>query len=284
MNRLLLRREGLVAVALLAFELAVRLAIGEPYPGSTALVVAACGIALLPWLPAGLTSPSLRLALLPALALGSYAIAVTTVSVVGIPVTEVSLRLTAFLIVVASAAGALLLRSAARQTTPWAPRTELLAIAALAGVFAFSLAASWDIVDPSPPRGTDWGHYFLYAEEVAGQDGLLIENRFSGEGDVLFGDPPAIGALYGSVVILDGVSSRSLGWGILLVSAFAALSVYALVGGLWGAGAGVLAATAYAVAPVQLEPLYWHGLGTMLAFVFLPLVALGARLPLPRQT
>ena len=268
------QRTGLLAVALLVVELAMRLVIGEPYLGSTALVLAACGLALLPWLPAALTSPSLRIALMPALALGSYAIVLTTISLVGVPINEVSIRLTAVLLVLAAVGGAWLVGPGSPTKTPWEPRSEFFAIAALAGIFAFSLAATWDIVDPSPPRGTDWGHYFLYAEEVGEQDALLIDNRFSAEGDVLFADPPAVGALYGSVLILDGVSSRSLGWGILLVSAFATLSVFALAAGLWGLGAGVLAAAAYAVSPVQLEPLYWHGLATIMALVFLPVAAL----------
>ncbi len=43
---------------------------------------------------------------------------------------------------------------------------------------------------------------------------------------------------------------------------------------LWGTGAGLIAAAAYAVAPIRLDPMYWHGLGTTLAIVFLPLVIL----------
>ena len=39
-------------------------------------------------------------------------------------------------------------------------------------------------------------------------------------------------------------------------------------------GAGLLAAAAYAVAPIHLEPLYWHGLATTLGLLFLPLVVL----------
>ena len=90
----------------------------------------------------------------------------------------------------------------------------------------------------------------------------------------MFADPPAVGAVYGGFLILDGISSWPLAWGLLVVSALTVLSVYAAVGGLWGVGAGLVAAAAYAVAPIRLDPMYWHGLGTTLALLFLPLTVL----------
>ena len=38
--------------------------------------------------------------------------------------------------------------------------------AAVSALAAFSFASSWDVVGPFPARGTDWGHYLLYADEV----------------------------------------------------------------------------------------------------------------------
>ena len=94
---------------------------------------------------------------------------------------------------------------------------------------------------------------------------------------------PMVGALYGSILILDGVSSllarrrhrRSL-------SAAPSMPVVAAAGGAVGPRRRARRAGAlYAVAPIRLDPMYWHGLGTTLAMVFLPLVvlALGADLP-----
>ena len=49
-------------------------------------------------------------------------------------------------------------------------------------------------------------------------------------------------------------------------------------GGAWGTGSGLVAAGAYAVAPIRLDPAYWHGLGTALAMVFVPLVVMSLAL------
>ena len=58
------------------------------------------------------------------------------------------------------------------------------------------------------------------------------------------------------------------------MSAISVLSVFAAAAALWGTGAGLAAAGAYSVAPIRLDPMYWHGLGTSLALVFVPLVVL----------
>ena len=55
-------------------------------------------------------------------------------------------------------------------------------MAAVLALAAFSLASAWDVVGPFPPRGTDWGHYFLYADEVERQQSLLIDDPFAGRG------------------------------------------------------------------------------------------------------
>ncbi len=65
----------------------------------------------------------------------------------------------------------------------------------LVGVFAFSLGSSWDIAGSFPPRGTDWGHYLLYADEVEAQGALLIDDPLAGEEDRVFADPAGVGAV-----------------------------------------------------------------------------------------
>jgi hypothetical protein len=150
----------------------------------------------------------------------------------------------------------------------------VLTILALVGIVSFALASSWDIAYPFQARGTDWGHYLLYADEVAAQHRLLIDDPFAGEQGRIFADPPAVGAVYGSARLLDGVSAWSLTSGIVLISALTVLSVYAAAAVLWRTAAGLIAAGTYAVAPIRLDPMYWHGLGTTLAVLFLPLVVL----------
>ncbi|MGI8885453.1 MAG: hypothetical protein ACR2G9_00840 [Gaiellaceae bacterium] len=270
------RRAGVAGTSLLALDLVIRLLARGPYPGATVLLLAACGISLVPFLPREVRSPSLRLAVLPALALGSFAILLTSVSIVGIPLTELSIRLAALMLVVALAAAAFVLRrrEPSAPAPPRSVRTESIAIAVLVGILAFSLGSSWDIAGSYPPRGTDWGHYLLYADEVESQNRLLIDDPLAGEEDRVFADPAAVGAVYGSFRILDGISSRPLASGVVVASALTPLSVYVAVGALWGIGAGLLAAAAYAVSPIRLEPMYWHGLATTIALVFFPLIVL----------
>jgi hypothetical protein len=262
------------AVALVALDALVRVA-GGPYVGATVLLLAACGLALLAFLPRELGTPSLQAAVAPALAVGAFAALLTTISVVGIPLSEGSIRLSvAALVVGLVVLAALVPRPGRASPRVWTPRGELVALAVLTAVTAFAFTSSWDLAYPFQARGTDWGHYLLYADEVEAQQSLLIDDPLAGEDDRVFADPPAVGAVYGSFLILDGISSWTLTWGLLVVSALTVLSVYAAVGGLWGVGAGLVAAGAYAVAPIRLDPMYWHGLGTTLALLFLPLTVL----------
>ncbi len=274
LNRL--PREGVAAVALLALDTAIRLIVGDPYPGATFLLLAVCGISLFPFLPDELGRFSLQLAVLPALAVGSFAILLTTVSLVGVRLTELSIRLAVLGLValLVSVAGALRRRErAAQEASRWSPK-EGLAIAALAGIFCVSLAAGWDVVDPFPPPGSDWGYYLLQADEIEAQGSLAPDNPY-GVGEVrTLGSYPGVGAIYGSMRILDGVSSESFVRGLAVAVALTPLAIYAAVAALWGVGAGLVAAAAYAVAPTHLEPLYWHGLATTLGLLFLPLVVL----------
>jgi hypothetical protein len=264
-------RPAAAAAALLVLDAASRLVAGEPYPGATPILVAACGLALLPFLPVELATPSQRLAVAPALGLGSFGLLLTTVSIVGIELGEVSIRLAVLaLVVAAGVAGRFVGETPAIE---WS-RRQLVASAVLLGAFALSFAASYDVVEPFPPPGTDWAHNLQYADEVEERGALLIDDPYRGQETSVFANPPGIGAVYGSVRILDGVSSRSLGLGIAVFSALGMLAVYAAVGGLWGVTAGLLAAGAFAVAPIRLETMYWHGLGTTLALVFVPLVVL----------
>jgi len=67
------------SIALLVVELFVRAIVGAPYLGATALLVAACGLALLSYLPAELRSLSIQVAVVPALGIASFATLLTTI-------------------------------------------------------------------------------------------------------------------------------------------------------------------------------------------------------------
>lgn len=265
---------ALAAVALVALEPFVRVLVGKSYLGATPLLVAACGLVLLPFLPRELDSLSIRLAVVPALGLASFSALLTTASILGIPLDSVSITLVVAGFVVPAALVSVTRRMTRRDDEVTPHTRELLTLLALAGIVAFALASSWDIAYPFQPSGTDWGHYLLYADEVADQGDLLIDDPFAGEDGRVFADPAAVGAIYGSFRLLDGISSWSLTIGIVVLSAVAVLSVYAAAAVMWGTGPGLVAAGAYAVAPIRLDLMYWHGLGTTLALVFVPLLVL----------
>jgi hypothetical protein len=264
----------LASIGLLLAELCVRAVVGAPYLGATVLLVAACGLALLSYMPGELRSLSVDVALVPALGIASFAALLTTVSILDLPLDEVSIRVAVAALVVPVALVSFRLGAERRGDRAGSRSREALALVALAAIVAFALAASWDIAYPFQPRGTDWGHYLVYSDQVAAQHHLLIDDPFAGEEGRIFADPPAVGAVYGSFLLLDDVSSWSLTSGIVVISALTILSMYAAAAVLWGTGAGLVAAAAYAVAPIRLDPMYWHGLGTTLAIVFVPLVVL----------
>ena len=273
-----LNRASAAALLLLGADLVVRALVGGPYVGATFLLLAACGVSLLPVLPESLRTPSRQLAVLPALSLAALSILLSTTSILGVELTETSIRLTVLVFVVAMAVPTTLLRARIEVPGPsWSVRREALTIALLAAVFAFAYASSLDAATPFLAEA-DLGHYLLYAEEVEAQGGLLIDDPFAGEPDRIFADPQAVGAVYGSFLILDGISSWPLAHGLLVISGISVLSVFAAAAALWGAGAGLAAAGAYAVAPIRIDPMYWHGLGTSFALVFVPLVVLALAL------
>jgi len=262
----------LAAVGLLLVDALVRLVAGGPYLGATFLLVGACGLALVRFLPRKLGTPSLLLALVPVVGLAAFALLLTTVSIVSIELTELSVRLAVLaLVVVAAVVDAL---SGPPPHVEWPPQRELGAVVVLLAAFGLAFASSYDVVEPFPPPGTDWAHNLQYVDEVETQGSLLVYDPYASESSI-FANPPGVGAVYGSLRILDGVSSPSLARGIAVLSALGVLSIYAAVGGLWGVTAGLLAAAAWAVAPIRLETMYWHGLATTLALAVLPLVLLG---------
>lgn len=146
-------------------------------------------------------------------------------------------------------------------------------MAVIVVVFAYGVSSAWDIVDPFPPPGSDWAYYLLYAEQVESQGSIFVANPYDVDRHP-FSTQPAVGALYGSALILDGVSPQSLARGATVASALAPLSTIAAVGTLWGTGAGLFAGAIYVVAPIRFEPIGWHGLAMMLALGFMPLVVL----------
>jgi hypothetical protein len=269
---------GSVALLVLGGEAIARLAYGAPYPGATELLIAACGIASIPWLPRVCTRISIVIAAVPVLGVGLFPILLTTCSVVGIPLTELSIRLNVVVVVVLLSLASLTASQRKARGQLSASRADVGAALGLAVVVGYAIESALDVVGRFPPRGADWGHYLLYSEQVASTHRLLTPNPYWQGGGTLFGDDAGIGALYGAEQLVSGFSSEQLGPGIALLSALTPLSVFVALGGLWGLPVGLLGAATYAVAPIRLQPLYWHGLATVYAILFLPLLLLGVGL------
>ena len=171
---------GLAAAAagLLLLEAAVRLAAGAPYPGATVLLLAS--------LRARRSSPSCRASSArrrsgsrscPRSALGSFSLLLTTVSIVGIELTELSIRLSVAVLALVLVAAAVTrvelaptLAGRAARESPRSPRSS--------GSSVSRSQPSYDIVEPFPPPGTDWAHNLQYADEVEAQGALLIDDPY----------------------------------------------------------------------------------------------------------
>ena len=163
---------------------------------ATPLLVAACALVLLPYLPVESADCRSRVAVTPALGLASFAALVTTVSLLGAPLDSVSIPLVVAAFVVPLALGSLALENGTARDR--APRVAgRRSRCSSHGVVAFALASSLDIAYPFQARGTDWGHYLLYAER-SGAGSPADRRSVRGGGRSIFGDPPAVGAVYGS--------------------------------------------------------------------------------------
>ena len=76
---------------------------------------------------------------------------------------------------------------------------------------------------------------------------------------------PGVPAVYGAFLTLADVPATALLHGIWVFAALAILAVFVLAAALWGATAGLVAAGLYAVAPMTLNMLAWHGLPNVAA-------------------
>ncbi len=268
-TRLLARPLGLLGCGLLLGEALIAvLGLRAPVLSAVALVVAP-GLALIPLLPkAARQSPTAAVAASPALGLAGAAVALVSLSALGLPLTGLSVR--ALLIVLA---GAAVLALPAAEPRLLLAGAERWAAVGLAGAVALGLILQARVLAGSPVPGNDWGKYLLYADEIRRGHSLLIDNPYWMLG-VPFREEPGAPALYGSYLLMTGESAAVLAHGIWVFAVTAVLSVYALVRACWGPSAAVLAAGLWAVLPVNHDILAWHGLPNTLALALLPLLLL----------
>ncbi len=276
------------ALGVLAVDAVLALAFGpQPAFAACALLVAP-GLALTPFLPRELALPAVRFAIVPVLGGAASSIAIITVSALGIPLTGFSLRLMLLLIVLASLAASIAVgigrddgesRSVARRFPG-----EGATLAFLGAILCIGITLQSLILGGKPLPGQDWGHYLLYVDEIQTQNSLLIDNPYWMLGGRQFAEDPGITSLYGAYALLSGQDTAQLVQGIWLVAALSIVSVFVLVTALWGRAAGLIAAGLYAVVPMNLDMLAWHGLANVWALTLLPLVLLAAGMALRGHT
>lgn len=267
---------SLAAVLLVALEGGLA-AIGRTTAGP-ALLLAACGLALVPFLPLELRRPAIVVPLVPVLAVMVSAVGVVTVASLGIPLTATSVRLLVAAVAVASVVLSALLpletrRSDRSTESPWVDAGALLA---LAGVVVLAVTLYDDVIGGPPVPGEDWGHYLMYTQAIAEHHSLQLENPHWMGGGLAFAQDPGAPSLYAAFLLVSGLSAGVLVHGIALFSVLGVLSMYVLGSALWGPRAGLVAAALWATLPAGINLLSWHGLATAIALVSFPIVALCA--------
>ena len=241
----------------------------HPLALSAAVLILAPGLALQPQLPRELGVVG-RWAAVPIVGCAAASILVISASTLGIPVTGTALRL---LLLAAAAAGVLAARRWALPP-PRALRTgraPLAVGAALVAIVCAGVALQSRVIAGSPVPGTDWGHYLLYPSQVARQHALVIDNPYWMLGGRRFRDDPALGALYGSALVMSDARASALAHGIWLFAVLAIVSVFLFASALGGPVAGLIAAGLYAAIPMNETILGWHGLGNLFGLALLPL-------------
>jgi hypothetical protein len=254
----------------------------QPVLAACALLVAP-GLALTPFLPKELGLPAVRFAVVPVLGGAASSIAIITVSAIGVPLTGLTLRLTLLLLVLASLA-ATIVRGVVRDVAEPRPTVrfggEGATLAFLGAILCIGIALQASILGGKPLPGQDWGHYLLYVDEIRTQNSLLVDNPYWMLGGRQFAEDPGITSLYGAYALLGDQETAQLVQGIWVVAALAIVSVFVFVAALWGRSAGLVAAGLYAVVPMNLDMLAWHGLANVWALTLLPLVLLAAGMAL----
>jgi hypothetical protein len=275
-------RPSALGLALVVVEALLSLA-GVRWGVLSALaLVLAPGLALVALLPRELGSFGRWLAV-PVVGIAAASVVIIPVAATGVALTGLSLRL---MLLAMALAGVAMARwvgpepsdgTAASAPSPfWRDRTQLGVALCLLGILCLGAALQGRIIAGTPVPGEDWASHLLYADQIARQHGLLIDNPFWMLGGHGFSSDPGVASIYGSFLIMSGVGTTVLVHGIWVFALLSIVSVFLLTRSLWGSGAGLVAAALYAVLPINHNMLGWHGLANMYALCFIPLALLAA--------
>lgn len=261
-----------VALALVLGEGLLALAGVRWAPLSGVTLVAAPGLALRPFLPRQL-GPVGRWAAVPVVGCAAASIVVISASTLGIALTGLSVRLLLGAVAVAA------ILAARRLATDQVPvgtgeRSSVAVGLALVAILCVSVGLQSRVIGGDPVPGNDWAHYLLYPDQIARQGSISIDNPYWMLGGQPFRDDPALGALYGSFVLMSGEHASVLAHGIWFFALLAIVSVFMFASALGGATAGLLAAAVYAAIPMNETILGWHGLGNLYGLALIPLALL----------
>lgn len=215
--------------------------------------------------------PLARWAAAPVLGFAAVTTLLITVSLVGIPLGGLSVRLVLVAVTLAGIATWPRREEDADRTA--LTRADAAEAAGLVAIVAGGIALALIVVGERPVPGNDWAKYLLYADEIRRQGDLLIDNPFWMLG-VPFREDPAVPAAYGSLLLLARVPAGALAQGIVVFSVLQTLVVYAYVRGCWPARrmTALLAAALIAAVPATQDILGWHGLANVAALALLGLL------------
>ncbi len=141
----------------------------------------------------------------------------------------------------------------------------------------------WDVIEPFPPRGTDWGHYLLYGRRGRGAgQARCWRSAMPSANLARFADTAGVGAVYGSL--------RDPGRSLVGVArarprrcrgADSSRRVRSRRCALGNRVPGFWLRPRMPSHRSRLEPLYWHGLATTLALALPAARGARARSPVP---
>ena len=255
-------------ILLAACAIGIAVAGRSPLPAwlLTALIP---GLALSPFMPAAARRSSAS-ALVAAVVASAcfWPIAVPLIALLGIPIGAPSLLGSAAILAVcclaASSKAGTTTRPQGTEIGDWAGLAIALAVAAWIAGRAFH----------DPPLGSDWGHYWRFADAIVGTGSLDAVNTGWMGGGLPFGDYPGLPSVLAAWLSIAGQSASSAPAlaGVLYCGGVAA--AWLAVRSCWGSQAAFLAGVAAALMPPTITTLGWSGLALSLSLILaVPLIA-----------
>lgn len=259
----------IAAIILTLIAALLTLSLGTNRLSAWILIALVPGLALLPFVP-GAAKRTLAMCLVAVVtaSLAAWVVLIPAISLAGIGIGEGQVYASAICFSLASLVAGLL----------WEPPSMgvsldildllgLVAVVAAAGIVA---NAMWS----DPPLGSDWGHYWHFADSIRDTGSLSTINRNWMTGDFRFADYSGLpGLLAAWLGVAGGRASGTPGLACAL-SAVGACSAWLAVRCWWSRAAAVTAGLGMLLIPTSLSLIAWSGLATQLSLVFfLPLMA-----------